>query len=62
MPGHDGGDGVHSGFRQRLESAGMKWASKEIADLFSVEDREYAGSFGFHGQKTLCSIVRQGLL
>lgn len=50
-----------TGFRGLLEAAGMKWAPKDVADQFSMEEREYAGSFGFHGVKTLASVARLGL-
>ena len=52
----------HTGFRGLLERDGMKWAPREIADQFSVENQEYRGSFGFHGTRSLCSVVRQGLM
>lgn len=53
--------GGHTGFRGLLEKQGMKWAPREEADKFSVENQEYRGSFGFHGVKTLASVARQGL-
>lgn len=51
----------NTGLRGILEREhGMVWAPKEVADQFSVENREYKGSFGFHGVKTLASVARQG--
>jgi hypothetical protein len=51
----------HDGYRGLLEKSGVKFAPKEIADRFSVENKEYTDSFGFHGVKTMCSVIRQGL-
>jgi hypothetical protein len=48
--------------RARLDKAGMRYAPAEVARRFSVENEEYTGSFGFHGTKTLVSVIRQGLL
>lgn len=50
----------HDGYRGILERAGCKWAPKDVADKFSVENQEYTDSFGFHGVKTMCSVIRQG--
>lgn len=48
--------------RAKLEAAGMKYAPAAVADAFSVENREYVDSFGFHGTHTLLSLARQGLV
>lgn len=49
-------------FRDELEEKGIKYAPPEVADRFSIEDKPYAGSFGFHGHKTLLSLHQKGLL
>ena len=54
--------GGYTGFRGLLEADGMRWAPKDVADQFSVENQEYRGGFGFHGTRSLCSVVRQGLI
>jgi hypothetical protein len=48
-------------YRSTLESMGVRYATAEIADRFSTEDRPYTGSFGFHGRYLLPQIVQWGL-
>ena len=50
----------HDGYRAKLENMGCRWAPKALADEFSVENVEYTDSFGFHGIKAMCSVIRQG--
>lgn len=48
-------------YRSYFESRGIKFAPNEIAHKFSVEDRPYAGSLGFHGKVTYAHICSLGL-
>ena len=38
--------------RGRLEAAGIRFAPAEVANRFSVENRPYVDSFGYHGHNT----------
>lgn len=51
----------HDGYRGLLENAGCRWAPKALADRFSVENKQYTDSFGFHGLKTMHSVIQKGL-
>lgn len=47
--------------KEYLASLGVKFATREIADKFSVENGIYTGQFGFHGKNTIAINKKLGI-